>query len=118
MLVKKSHLEVFQKALVATEDVLTFPEARIRDSFLKILVEFIQEYITAKNTLLVKLGIPIEGEENRYTFTPEYIKELEVLNNEEVELSPDPAIKEFLNKTTLKPKVGEADLLDDIIKLF
>lgn len=118
MQLKKSHLEVFVKALQATEDVLTFPESRVRDSFLKKLLESYQDYMTFRDELLIKLASPIEGKVNMYTFTPEYLKELEVLNEEETELPDEPKIKEFLEKTTYKPKVGEADLLDDIIKLL
>lgn len=118
MQVKKSHLEVLVNALVATEGVLTFTESRIRDSFLKKLSEPAKEYLDARNTLLIKLGTKVEGEENRYKFTPEYFKEAEILDAELVEITVDPKIKEFLEKTTYKPKVGEADLIDDIIKLF
>ncbi len=118
MKIKKSCLEVFEKVLVGTENVLNFVDARVRDSFLKKVVEQRATYIDERNKLLISLGIKIEGEEDRYKFTPEYLKEVEILDVEEIELPDEIKIKEFIEISEYKPKVGEIDIIDEILTKF
>jgi hypothetical protein len=115
MQLKKEEILVLQKVLIGTEDKLNFADARIRDKFLKALVEEIQAYYEARNKLLVSIAEPIEGEENRFNLTPKFMEEEKVLNEEEVELPDEPKLREFIELSEYKPKIGEIDLIDSIL---
>lgn len=52
--------------------------------------EVVQQFHTKRNALLIKLGTPIEGKENQFSFTPangkEFAAQVEEANGVEVEL--------------------------------
>lgn len=124
MTLQKKYLEVFFLALKGTEGILTLAEARQRDEFMKSLIETLRTFEADRATIYVKFcdknedGTP-DLSDNKYKFkqevTEELGKELTVLVDETVELTPGPMIKEILVKTTYSPKVGEAELIDAII---
>lgn len=112
---KKKFCELLYGVLAGTEGVLGFADARVRDSFLKILKDKTLEYQQAKNKLLTSLGKPIPEKKNFYSFTPEYLAELEILNNETIELPDQPRIKDFVALSSYCPKIGEAEQLDEAL---
>lgn len=125
MQIKKQHLEVFFLALRGTENVLSLAESRIRDSFMKPLAEVTETYVNDRNKIYVAFckkdedGKPAWVDGNKYEFDNEKVeeinKELTTLAEEEVELTPPLFLKEMIEKTEWKPKVGEAALLDEVL---
>jgi hypothetical protein len=128
MKLKKSHLVVFLKAIKETD--LGLADSRIRDEFFKPLFEETKNFEEAQQTIYKTLckkdkdGNPEMTSLGQFQFEGEnakkVIEELDILSKEEVELTPKNTtkIKEFLENTSYKPKVGEADLLDDVLKLL
>lgn len=124
MQIKKSSLEVLFLTLKGTEGILNLADARIRDTFLKPVIEsyetFIKERTTIYETFCDKKedGTP-DIEDNRYKFSKEVQAqadaELKTLYDEEITLETPEKLKEFMEKSEYNPKVGEADIIDEII---
>ncbi len=112
---KKKFCELLYTVLAGTEGALGFADSRIRDEFMKVLKEKVIEYQEARNKLLTSLGKPMPEKEGYYSFTPEYNKELEILNEEVMALPNQPKIKEFVALTSYRPKIGEAEMLDEAL---
>lgn len=123
MKIKKLYLPIFYYALKGTEGQLSLAESRVRDSAMKMIREpaatFEQDRTKIFTTYCDKdeKGKP-KIEDGKYSFDPELLEtingELSTLNNEEVELEIHNDIKEILEKTNYKPKVGEAEVIDEI----
>jgi len=129
MLLYKKELEVIFKALKATNGVLSLAEARIRDAILKQLIDFINEFNSAKNAIFTKL-CDKDGDTAKTTSNPdgtttfhfatpeqreELTKEIQILNDESVELSASTQLATILEKTSYKPEFGEAEVIDTIL---
>lgn len=112
---KNKFSELLYAVLMGTEGVLGFADSRIRDAFLKVLKEKTVEYQEARNKLLTTLGKPIPEKEGFYSYTPEYLKELEILNEEIMTLPEQPKIKEYVTLSSYRPKVGESEMLDEAL---
>lgn len=115
MQITKEEALVLQKVLVGTQEKLDFADARVRDKFLKSLAPEIQLYYEARDKLLISLADRIEGEENRFNLTPKFLEEEKILNEETIELPDEPKLKEFIELSEYKPKIGEMDLVDSIL---
>lgn len=133
MTVKKSHLEVLFHSLKGTEGVLTLAESRIRDSFIKPVAEATETYFKDRTKIYETFCIKKEDgtpdfivtkdkdgvDQTSYQFPPEKLeeinKELITLSEEEVSFEDNEKLKEILEKTEYKPKVGETALLDEVI---
>ncbi len=130
MQIKKAHLEVFFNTLKSTEGVLNLTESRIRDTFMKPLFEVTRTFIEDRENIFQNFCVrdeekkPILLEGKKYQFEPSVTKEVEnelnTLNNEEVELKPlySAELKAILEKTTYSPKVGEVEIIDEILAKF
>lgn len=120
----KSQLEVFYHTVKGTEGVLNLAEGRIRDSFMKPLTEALKTFEEDRKVIYEKFctkkedGTP-DVDDGNYHFDPKEIpevnKELQTLLDEEVELSTPTGLKEILEKTEYKPKVGESEVIDAIL---
>lgn len=119
MQLEKKYLLTFFLALKETDSQLSLKEARIRDSFMKPLLEAAQTYEKDRNNIYKTYG---ELKEDKYHFKPEDVEkvnsEIEELNNETVELPATPSLKEILEKTEYKPKIGESEQIDHILELL
>lgn len=115
MQITKEEALILQKVLVGTQEKLDFAESRVRDKFLKSLAPEIQSYYEARNKLLISLAEKIEGEENRFNLTPKFLEEEKILNEETIELPDEPKLKDFIELSDYKPKIGEIDLIDNIL---
>ena len=115
----KKHLIPFFLALKETDGQLTLKEARIRDQMLKPLLEITKTFEEDRTKIYQKYG---ELKDGQYHFKDEDTdtvnKEVQELYAEEVELPHIKGIKEILEKTEYKPKFGEAELIDEVIKSF
>lgn len=123
MLIKKSSLEVLFLASKEIEKI-TLSEARIRDSFIKPLSVTLQSFYDDRkkiyDTFCLKKedGTPDLKDGDKYQFpkdTTEADNELKTLLSEEVEVNFPAGIKEILEKTSYSPKVGEVEVLDEIL---
>ncbi len=126
MKLQKKYLVVFLKALQETN--LSLVDSRVRDEFHKDLFEATKDFETDQQAIFREFCIKNKDGEPEMTTKGEYQfdlgnasesvkKETETLLEEEVELIPkNPVkIKEFLNLTEYKPKVGEIEMIDYII---
>lgn len=123
MQIKKSYLEVLYLVLKETE--LNLAGSRTRDNFLKKLEDPLNTYYTDRTKIYTEYcnkkedGTP-DTEDGLYHFNQEVkealVKELDVLNNEVVELSAPEELKDIIEKTNYKPKVGEVEAIDEILK--
>lgn len=122
---KNKHLEIIFKALQETK--LSLADARIRDAFMKPLVEKLKEYEENKTKIFIEYcvkdddGKPVQEKPNTYKFEGEDTikkvnEEIETLLNEEVKLELTDKLKDFINQTEYKPLVGEVELLDEALK--
>lgn len=126
MKLQKKYLELFYKCLGGYKtDKLA--EARIRDSFMKTLAESVDAFIKDRNVIYEKFceknedGSPLI-KDNKYNFPREVItdlnQELIILLDEEVEMTPDEKIKEFVENTKYETEAGETLAIDEILKLL
>lgn len=128
MKLKKQYLETLFATVKGTEGVLNLAESRIRDEFLKKLVEPTDTFIKDRAKIYETFAIKKEDgsldlvDGNKYQFPPEKIDEinaeLKTLVEEEVEFDTPEKLKEIIEKTDYKPKVGESDIIDEITKLL
>lgn len=122
MNVKKQHLETLYLVVKGTENILNLSESRKRDTFLKPLTEALETFYKERKVIYEKFcdkkedGTP-NIVENRYTFqnAEEVNKELTILLEETVELPPLEV--SILEKSEYKPKIGEAEVIDEFITL-
>ena len=122
MNVKKQHLETLYLVVKGTENILNLSESRKRDTFLKPLTEALETFYKERKVIYEKFcdknedGTP-NIVENRYTFqnAEEVNKELTILLEETVELPPLEV--SILEKSEYKPKIGEAEIIDELITL-
>lgn len=122
-MMKKSNLEVLFNVLKGTEGVLNLAESRRRDVYLKPVLTALETFYKDRNTIFEKFctkkedGTP-DIHEEKYSFPPESLdelnKEIEVLLNETVEIPGD--VKDLLEKSEYKPKIGEAEQIDELLK--
>jgi len=125
MKIKKVQLETLFNVTKGTEGVLTLAESRVRDTFIKPLLEHTQRYLEDKQTIYKEYCLKDEKGEpqlvdgDKYEFPKEKLeeinKELVTLSDEEVELETPENIKEILEKTTYLPKIYEAEIIDELI---
>lgn len=126
--IKKGSLEVFFNLTKGTEGALNLAESRIRDTFIKSLSEVTQTYIDDRNKIYVAFCIKNEDGQpdlvdgDKYKFPKEkrdeLAQELETLFEEKVELDTPVGLKEILEKSEYKPKLLEAEVIDNIINLL
>jgi hypothetical protein len=128
MQIKKSSLEILFNFTKGTEGVLNLADSRVRDSFLKPLSEITQTYYDDRNKIYVAFclkkedGSPdlLDGDKYQFDKTKldEINKELLTLADESVEVNftDNPQrIKQILEKSDYKPKVGESEAFDTIL---
>lgn len=127
MKIKKQNLEVLFNLTKGTEGLLTLAESRLRDAFVKPLTEQTKEYLNQKEDIYKHFclkneeGFPALLEGNKYEFPREKLDEinaeLETLGEEQVEVNTiDTAqIKAILERSEYKPKLLEAEIIDNII---
>lgn len=122
MKVKKKKLEVLFNVVKGTEGALSLAESRSRDGFIKPLQDATQTFIVDRNKIydtfatkreekgdgMISWEIPPEK-------TEEIKTELSVLLEEEVDIEAPANLKDIIEKTNYKPKVGEAEVIDEII---
>lgn len=123
MQIKKSYLEVLYLVLKETE--LNLAGSRTRDNFLKKLEDPLNTYYTDRRKIYTEYcnkkedGTP-DIEDGLYHFKDEVKEtvqeELNTLNSELVELSAPEELKDIIEKTNYKPKVGEVEIVDEILK--
>lgn len=131
MKLKKSSLEALFSLTKGTEGVLNLQESRVRDSFIKPLQEVTQTYFDDRNKIYLEFcnkkedGSPDLLEGDKYQFPKDKLeeinKELLTLADEEVEVNTtdNPAqIKGILEKSEYKPKVMEAEVIDEVLNKF
>ena len=122
--IPKKHLEIFYLTLKGTEGELTLSEGRIRDNFMKPLGEAYETFVKERTAIYEEFcdkdkdGKPDIADGN-YHFskkvTAKVNKELTTLFDEEVELKETKGLKEIVERTQYKPKVGEAEVIDEIL---
>ena len=129
MKISKKYLEICAKLLKDCDPSLA--DGRIRDRFYKTLIEDLKTYYEDQEKILIKFcekdsdENPIirtnEKNEKTYTFSPENAPKVEEeilkLNKEQTEISCDQPekIKELIENTTYKPKVGETIIIDELL---
>lgn len=132
MKLKKKHLELTITLIDKTE--LSLADSRIRDRSIKALLEQYKTFTEEKGKVLEKfcdkdeeekpITTALENGSVQYTFTGEgaldnVTKEINTLLEEEVDIEGDNTkIKEFIEATNYKPKVGEMELIDEILALL
>lgn len=131
--IPKKSLEVLFTLTKGTEEELNLSESRTRDAFIKdlapVLDSFYQDRTKIYQTFCIKLedGSPdfkvVENDNGKilsktYQFPlekeQEISQELTTLYGETVELNVPSNLKEILEKSTYKPKIGETTLIDEI----
>lgn len=121
MKIKKSIIETLYVSL--NYPIKNFSKARVRDTFLKKLGEEYKKYTEEKSKIITELcekkdDKPIV-EDDKYKFTPENeaqaVKEVEILNNEEIEIDLSKEIKELIKNSEAELKTGMADTLSTLI---
>lgn len=118
---KNKHLQLTFKVLEATE--LSLAEARVRDAFIKDLVDNLKTLDENRLKIVKKLADKDEKgeaiiEDNNYKVTDReaLIKELEILAEELSPIVISEAVKKLITESNYKPKIGEAAEIDEILK--
>lgn len=125
MKLKKLQLEPLFNLAKGTESTLSLAESRIRDSFIKPLSEIVQTYYDDRNVIYKIFCLKTEDGESdlldgdKYQFPKGELdkinKELQILADEEVEVNFPDSVKDILEKSDYKPKIGEAEIIDEIL---
>ncbi len=115
---KNKHLELLAEMLSKTE--LDFTQARIRDKYLKEVGIFFSEKEENRKKILESFGT-INKDKNVYEFENNEVfknalDELNKLSEEATSLAITLEIKEMIEKTNYKPKVGEMEIIDEILE--
>jgi len=126
MQLEKKYLVTLYQLVQGTEGVLTLAEGRIRDAFNKPLYDHTHQYETDRVKIYENYCDKKDGKpdisDGKYHFnkknTPLVEKELQTLNSEEIELPDTKGIKEIIERTQYKPKIGESEIIDTIIAKF
>ena len=123
MQLQKKNIELFFK-VIKEYKTPKMVLGRIRDSFLRDLAPKLEQYTKDREEILIKFSVKKEDgtpdiQDNKYQFEPkdtdELNKELIILGDEEVEITPAPEIKNFIEETSYETKVGETVIIDEII---
>ena len=127
MQLEKRYLDSLFHTVNGTEGQLTLPEARIRDRFMKVVIAETQAFEAERKTIYEKFcdkteeGAP-DINDNQYHFKKEIVDELnaelEVLLKEEVAIDVPEGVKEIVEKSAYKPRVGESESIDHILSLI
>lgn len=125
MKIKKSQLEILFNFSKGTEGALNLSESRIRDKFIKSLSETTQEFYDQRDEIYKHFcikdeqGNPALKDGNKYEFPKDILDvinvELSTLGDEEVEIDTPEGIKEILEKSEYKPKLLEAEIIDELL---
>ncbi len=124
MKVKKQHLEILFSTLKGTENILSLPDSRKRDAFLKALSSELETFYKERTVIYETFCDKDENgkpdiKDDKYHFAPEKFDEingeLKTLGDEEVTI--DLSITGVLEKSEYKPKIGEAEIIDKLIEL-
>lgn len=131
MQLQKKYLEILFNVLKGTEGELNLAESRIRDSFIKPVADVTDTYFKDRAKIYEafclrkedgSVDFLIKDGSTSYQFPPEKLeeinKELITLGDEEVELPQNDKIPEFIDKTKYSPKVGEMEIIDEILTKF
>jgi len=132
MILKKGLLTVFYKTISGGKPV-KFSIARVRDVLIRKVFDELHAYETDRKAIYEEFcnkdaeGKPII-ENGSYSFLKEkkedtektiesVQKELDILNNEEVEIpvANQPIIKDCIENTEYKPEAGEVELIEILI---
>jgi hypothetical protein len=127
MKIKKSHLKVAIEAL-AGSDELTLRDSRTRDRAIKTLNASHEEYIGDQKKVIHQFcergadgepDVKIKNGQTFYSFSSEdgieYKKESELLNEEKISFKPSQEVISFIEETNYNPKVGEADIIYEVL---
>lgn len=125
MKIKKLHAEILFATIKGAEGILSLADSRIRDAFLKDFVEDVKTYLNDKSGIYQTFckkdedGNPALVDGDKYEFEKkdleEINKELLILSEEEIDVPACDKLKEFIEKSEYKPKVGEAEIIDEIL---
>jgi hypothetical protein len=124
MQITKRELEPIFLAVKGTEGVLSLKDARVRDSFMKPLTEALMSFEKERNAVYDQFCIKTEDgqpdlSDGSYHFDKGEIEkvneELKTLIAEPVELTPPAGLKEILERSEYKPRVGEVEIIDSFI---
>lgn len=125
MKLPKKYIEILLQILNKTE--LSLTDSRIRDSFMKELLETAKTYDSDRQKILNEYCEKDEDnkpiiEDNKFKFNEENIikanEELAILLEETVELKSDDKLKSIIEQTKYTPKFGEVEVIDEILKLI
>lgn len=124
MLLAKSRLETLHRVLCGTEEALSLPDARIRDRFSKMFTELLKTFEEDRKKIYEKFCDKLEDgtpdtSNNEYKFNQDVLEELNAelatLGAEEVEFTVPEKLKEILEKSNYFPKLGETEIIDEIL---
>lgn len=130
MTLKKKYLTLFYLTL-AEADTGSLAEARIRDSIAKEVLANLKDF--EKDRQKIHLEYCIRNEKDEPELTPEGLfkfkigevfdkvkAEVATLEGEEVDLKVKDTVKvkELIEGTKYKPKVGETEIIDELIALI
>lgn len=122
MKVKKQYLETLFNFIKGTDEQLTLSESRKRDAFLKEIAPVLETFYADRKVIYEKFAVKDASGKpgivnDKYSFEKEVIeelgKELTLLFEEEVEISNLP--KDIVDKSEYKPKVGEVEIIDNLL---
>lgn len=132
MILKKGLLTVFYKTL-ETRKPVKFSVARVRDALIKNVFDILHTYENDRKKIYEEYctkgedGKPLITN-NQYSFKGDtdektkenvenVIKEVEILDNEEVEIAVanQPIILDCIENTEYKPEAGEVELIEELI---
>lgn len=112
---KKEALEVTYKVLEVTD--LSLADARIRDAFIRELSNHIKAFYEDKQKIIETYGEKMDDGKFKIADTDKFQQEMQTLLEETVEIKPSDKIKEFINNTNYKPKIGEMAIIDEVLAL-
>lgn len=124
MKVYKKYLELLVLLVQGTNGILSLKESRIRDTFARKLNEEYAIFVAEREEIYKKFCVKNEKGEpeiknNQYSFEPDILeeinKELVDLGEEKVEILPLGPVKMFLELSAYKPKVGEVEIIDELL---
>lgn len=122
MKITKKEVDLFYELIA--DSAISLSEARKRDAIVKQLVKFGREYAYDRMKIIKEFCEKKDDElivkDNNYLVIngkeEEFNKEMDTLNNEEVEIELDAqSTKKIIENTKYTPKVGEMDLIDNLI---
>lgn len=130
MIVKKQHLELFFTVLRGTDGVVSLKDARIRDAFMKPLATQVDQMVKDRSAIYESYcrktedGEP-DTKDGQYHFDADDLekanKELQEFGEETIEAEypwgvTAEKLKELMEASHYKPRYGEAEIIDELIK--